>query len=87
MQYTEGKLQGKGERIRAMEKSTKSICEGAGGAWSTMNIIGTLTGCHGTVTMEKAKTTLMSRHRAFTCAGLLYSLIHWIMYKMYSQGF
>lgn len=36
-----------------MEKVKKGMCDGARGVWSTMNITGTLTGCLGTVTMEK----------------------------------
>lgn len=43
-----------------MEKVRKGMCERARGVWSTMNITGTLTGCQGTVTMVKNKTTLMS---------------------------
>ena len=40
-----------------MEEVRKGMCEGAGGLWSTMNITSTLTGCQGTVTMEKKKKT------------------------------
>ncbi len=38
-----------------MEKVKKGMCEAARGVWSNMNITGTLTGCLGTVTMEKQK--------------------------------